>query len=174
MITQTVSKLLQDHVTLEIECMDRIYLNAYQPMLQTGGGVSVFFRQHRGAQVASSVLMAPMSTDFVKRIRCFAREEGLEIERFQKGVRKDEVTQTRLADFRKDEGALYIGVAQEKSSTFRTLKKLNPETGLSLAVSLNGDVQPILLLPGGCRFWPIVYQVLELLPVYGADLPEWT
>ena len=131
MITQTVSSLLQDSVTLEIDCIDRLYLNAYQPMLQTGGGVSCFFRQHRGAQVASSVLMAPMSADFVKSINRFAREEGLDIERFQKGVRKDEVTQARLADFRKDEGVLYIGVAQEKCSTFRTLKKLNPETGQS-------------------------------------------
>ena len=131
MITQTVSSLLQDSVTLEIDCIDRLYLNAYQPMLQTGGGVSYFFRQHRGAQVASSVLMAPMSADFVKSINRFAREEGLDIERFQKGVRKDEVTQARLADFRKDEGVLYIGVAQEKCSTFRTLKKLKPETGLS-------------------------------------------
>jgi len=102
MITQTVSSLLQDSVTLEIDCIDRLYLNAYQPMLQTGGGVSCFFRQHRGAQVASSVLMAPMSADFVKSINRFAREEGLDIERFQKGVRKDEVTQARLADFRKD------------------------------------------------------------------------
>ena len=129
MITQTVNSLLQDRVTLDLECMDRIYLNAYQPLLQTGGGVSYFFRQHRGAQVASSVLMAPMTADFVKRIHQFALEQGLDIERFQKGVRKDEVTHARLAHFEADEGVLYIGVAQEKFSTFRTQKKLNSQTG---------------------------------------------
>jgi hypothetical protein len=131
MITQTVSNLLQDHVTLEIDCIDRLYLNAYQPILQTGGGVSYFLRKHRGAQVASTVLMAPMSKDFVKRIHLFAKEEGLEFERFRKGVRKDEVTQARLRDFQQDEGVLYIGVAQEKFSTFRTEQKLNAETGRS-------------------------------------------
>ena len=52
MITQTVGKLLQEQVTLDIECIDRLYLNAYQPRLQTGAGVVYFFTQHRGAQGA--------------------------------------------------------------------------------------------------------------------------
>lgn len=49
MITQTVDNLLQDHVTLDIDCIDRLYLNAYQPRLQTGAGVVSFFKQRRGA-----------------------------------------------------------------------------------------------------------------------------
>ena len=56
MITQTVGNLLQDQVTLDIECIDRLYLNAYQPRLQTGAGVAYFFKQHRRAQVASTTL----------------------------------------------------------------------------------------------------------------------
>ena len=51
MITQTVGNLLQDHMTLDIACIDRLYLNAYQPRLQTGAGMAYFFTQHRGAQV---------------------------------------------------------------------------------------------------------------------------
>ncbi|MCZ6830645.1 MAG: hypothetical protein O7F73_13850 [Gammaproteobacteria bacterium] len=129
MITQTASRLLQDHVTLELDCIDRLYLNAYQPMLQTGGGVFYFFKKHRGAQVVFPVLMAPMTADFVKRIHLFAREQGLEFKRFSKGVRKDEITRARLRDFQKDEGVFYIGVAQEKFSTFRMEKKHNAETG---------------------------------------------
>ncbi|MDE0157715.1 MAG: IS66 family transposase, partial [Gammaproteobacteria bacterium] len=88
MITQTAGHLLQDHVTLDLECIDRLYLNAYQPRLQTGGGVVSFFKQHRGAQVASTTLMAPMSRAFVKAIRQFARDEGVALERFKRGVRK--------------------------------------------------------------------------------------
>ena len=129
MITQTVGQLLHDHVTLDVDCMDRIYLNAYQPMLQTGGGVVYFFKQHRGAQVASTTLMAPMTRDFVKRIHGFARDEGLELVRFKKGVRKDDMTRTRLRHFQEPEGVLYIGVAQEKFSTFRVEKKISAETG---------------------------------------------
>ena len=40
----TVNDVLDGHVVLDIECLDRIYLNAYVPILQTssqGGGVLV-------------------------------------------------------------------------------------------------------------------------------------
>jgi hypothetical protein len=40
MINQNLDELLEEKVTLDIEGIDRLYLNAYQPMLQTGGGVS--------------------------------------------------------------------------------------------------------------------------------------
>ena len=52
MIEHTLRELLEDKVELDIEGIDRLYLNAYQPRLQTGGGVVSFFREHRGAQVA--------------------------------------------------------------------------------------------------------------------------
>jgi hypothetical protein len=129
MITQTVAELLEEKVTLDLEGIDRLYLNAYQPMLQTGGGVNAFFRQHRGATVASTVLMAPMSRDFVNQIRRFAEAEVLDIVRFEKGERKDDITQDRLKRCQFDEGVLYIGVAQEKFSTFRVTKQINAETG---------------------------------------------
>ena len=96
MIEQTVSELLAEKVTLDIEGIDRLYLNLYQPMLQTGGGVATFFKQHRGARVASTALMGPMSHAFVKSIQDFAQREGVAIVSFAKGERKDEVTKQRL------------------------------------------------------------------------------
>jgi hypothetical protein len=72
MINQNLGELLEEKVTLDIEGIDRLYLNAYQPMLQTGGGVSAFFKQHRGALVASTTLMAPMSQTFVADIHQFS------------------------------------------------------------------------------------------------------
>ena len=131
MITQTIAELLQDHVTLTLEGIDRLYLNAYQPMLQTGAGAAYFFKQHRGAKVASTTLMAPMSRGFVNGIRDFAAHEGLDMVRFKKGERKDDVTRQRLQQFNDTEGVLYIGVAQEKFSTFRVSKKINHEQGYS-------------------------------------------
>ena len=64
-----MGELLEEKVTLDVEGIDRLYLNLYQPMLQTGGGVASFFKQHRGAKVASTALMGPMSHAFVKSIR---------------------------------------------------------------------------------------------------------
>ena len=76
MLDQTVGALLNDRVTLDLEGIDRLYLNLYQPRLQTGGGVATFFKAHRGAKVASTVLMAPISHDFVKAIDGFAQRAG--------------------------------------------------------------------------------------------------
>ena len=136
-----IGELLTDHVTLDIEGIDRLYLNAYQPRLQTGGGVAYFFHHHRGAAVASTMLMAPMSHDFVKAIETFAETAGIEVVHFLKHQSKDEETQRRLqAAPLLNEGVLYIGVAQEKFSTFRVSKKHNPLTGDSFPWLSRADV----------------------------------
>lgn len=129
MVEHTVGELLKNQVVLDVEGIDRLYLNLYQPMLQTGGGVATFFKVHRGAKVASTVLMSPMSHAFVKGIHAFAKREGVEIVAFAKGQRKDEVTRERLARFTAAEGVLYIGTAQERFATFRMIKKINERTG---------------------------------------------
>lgn len=38
----TVNDILAGHVTLDVECLDRIYLNGYVPNLQVGGQVVQF------------------------------------------------------------------------------------------------------------------------------------
>jgi hypothetical protein len=38
----TVNDVLDGHVALDIECLDRIYLNAYVPTLQTSAQVAAF------------------------------------------------------------------------------------------------------------------------------------
>ena len=38
----TVNEVLDGHVVLDIECLDRIYLNAYVPILQSSGQVVAF------------------------------------------------------------------------------------------------------------------------------------
>jgi hypothetical protein len=56
-------------VTLEVECIDRKYLNAYVPRLQRDVGVVVMFvRSHRGERVASSVLMGCQETSTFARL----------------------------------------------------------------------------------------------------------
>lgn len=132
MIEHTVAELLDEHVGLDIEGIDRVYLNLYQPRLQTGGGVVAFFQGHRGAQVASTTLMAPMTRDVAAAVQAFAKQEGVESVHFQKGQRKDDETPRRLKDFNATEGVLYIGVAQEKCATFRVQKRFSERTGSSV------------------------------------------
>jgi hypothetical protein len=40
-----VVEVLDSHVTLEVESIDRMYLNVYVPYLQREGGVATFFRK---------------------------------------------------------------------------------------------------------------------------------
>jgi hypothetical protein len=49
----TVPELLDGHTVLDVECLDRIYLNGYVPMLQVGGQVVTFLHGHLGMPVAS-------------------------------------------------------------------------------------------------------------------------
>src|SRR5271156_1017971 len=71
-IPRTVAEVIREHVTLEVEGIDRMYLNVYQPKLQHDRGVVTFFRFHRQQPFVSSALMAPISTAFVKNTEAFA------------------------------------------------------------------------------------------------------
>lgn len=64
-VARSVSEVLNEHVTLEIECIDRLYLNLYVPILQRLEGIGHFWIHHRGYRFASSGLMAPMTRAFV-------------------------------------------------------------------------------------------------------------
>ena len=122
-LPRTVADVLSDHVTLEVECIDRMYLNVWQPRLAYGGGVAGFFTGHRGNTYASTALMDPMSKAFVADIHHFAAAHNLELVHFAKGQRKDDVTQRMLAGFTAGEGVLYLGRAQEKSNVWRTQRR---------------------------------------------------
>ena len=39
-MARTAAEVLTEHTTLELECIERMYLNVYVPMLQTGGGTA--------------------------------------------------------------------------------------------------------------------------------------
>ncbi len=128
-IARSAGEVLENHATLELECLDRLYLNAYVPMLQTGGGTAWFFREIRGNPVPSSALMAPMTRRFVTSLERFARDRGVDLVRFKRGERKDDVTSKYLRRWPGGEGVLYIGKAQEKARVLRTQRRVDPATG---------------------------------------------
>ncbi len=125
--TRSVREILDGHVSLEVESIDRLYLNAYVPQLQREIGVAMFFRAHRGQPVASSALMAPITRAFVREIEGFAEEEDVDLIGFKRGERKDDVAKRYLARFEGEEGVLFVGKAQEKVPVFRTVKLTDRE-----------------------------------------------
>jgi hypothetical protein len=130
-LSRNVAEIIRHHVTLEVESIDRMYLNIYIPQLQRDTGVVTFFRYHRGQPFASSALMAEMTRSFVAAMESFAREHEIPMVTFQKGQRKDDIAVAYRAKFTGDEGILFIGKAQEKAAVFRTEKRHNIQTGQS-------------------------------------------
>jgi len=132
-VARSVGDVLSDHVVFEVESIDRMYLNVWQPRLAYGGGVQGFFVGHRGHHYASTALMDPMTKAFVADIHGFLAARGLDLVTFGKGQRKDDLAQEYLAGFTDAEGVLFVGRAQEKAGVWRTQRRHNPTTGGSYA-----------------------------------------
>ena len=125
-VPRTVADVITQHVTLQVESIDRMYLNVYQPRLQSPAQVAAFFRFHRGHTFASSVLMDPISKAFIASVEGFVKANKIPLIPFVKGQRKDDVAKEHLAKFRGKEGVLFVGKAQEKVPVFRTEKRRSP------------------------------------------------
>lgn len=112
-----VNDLLAGHVTLEVECLDRLYLNAYVPNLQVSGQVVTFLCDHRGAKVPSPALFNKIGLAFRKAVLEFAELNDVPLIRFAKGDRKIDVVRPYL-DAASGPGVVAIGMAQEFQSVF--------------------------------------------------------
>jgi hypothetical protein len=128
-VPRTVADVIGQHVTLEVQGIDRMYLNVYQPKLQCERGVASFFRFHRGHNFVSSVLMEPISKTFIRNMEDFAQQHDIPFFTFGHKQRKDDVAADYRARFRANEGILFIAKAQEKTGVFRTERRTNPATG---------------------------------------------
>ena len=167
----SAADVLGEHVAFELECIDRVYCNAYARKLTYPGGVASFFTKHRGATFASTCLADPISKQFVASIQRFAAEHEIEVVRFEKGQRKDDVALERLAGFDQPEGIYMVGVAQEKVSTFRTEKRRNPETGATYPwiVRASAVVNQYYMYGLDVDFGPFFVKFSSYFP-YGAKL----
>ena len=84
--TVTVNDLLDGHVALDVECLDRIYLNGYVPNLQVAGQVVSFMTQHLGCPIPSPAIMEKIGTRFRRAVSEFAEAEHIPVVRFRKGA----------------------------------------------------------------------------------------
>ncbi len=92
----TVPELLDGHTVLDIECLDRLYLNGYVPTLQVAGQVVTFLRDHRGMPIASPAVFEQIGTRFRQAVARFAENNDIPMVKFKKGVRKASVMEPLL------------------------------------------------------------------------------
>src|SRR6476661_2809568 len=92
----TVNDLLDDHVVLDLECLDRIYLNGYVPTLQVGGQV-VNLKAHLGYPIPSPAILEKIGTHFRRDVKQFAEDNSIPVVRFGKNDRKIDLMRPHLA-----------------------------------------------------------------------------
>jgi hypothetical protein len=122
----TSAEILRDHVTLEVESIDRMYMNLYVPQLQVEGCAAAFFLKHRGETQYLGQQMSRMTQAFREEIDRFADREDIPVVHFEHKQRKDDELLKRLKSFQRDEGVVFIGVAQEKAHVMRVGKRGKP------------------------------------------------
>src|SRR6516225_7981587 len=109
--------LLRDHVTLQYRSIDRIFLQAYVPKLQSVGWVCTFLRWQRKFRIPSSAAFGKIGDEYVKAVYRFAEAHHIPLVHFKKGQNKEEVARPYLevAAQQGKDGVVLIGVAQEKA-----------------------------------------------------------
>jgi hypothetical protein len=138
MAATTINDVLDGHVALDIECLDRIYLNGYVPTLQTGGAVVSFLTAHLGYEIPSPAIFEKIGTAFRCAVASFAEANHIPVVRFNKTDRKIERMRPYLARQTATgrPGVAAIGVAQEFAPVFTATKKQRGSTvWFSFAVS---------------------------------------
>ncbi len=121
----TVNDVLDGHVDLDVECLDRIYLNGYVPNLQVPGQVVSFMTAHLGNPIPSPAIMDKIGTGFRTAVDRFATDNHIPVLRFGKGDRKIEVMQPYLARQARTgrSGVAAIGIAQEFQNVFASAQR---------------------------------------------------
>ena len=118
----TIPELLDGHVTLEVECLDRLYLNGYIGKLATGGGLIGFMRGQLEKPVPSPVVLGQVSERFREAVKALAERENIPIYQFQHKERKDDVANNFRRQRQVRDEIVFIGVAQEKAQAFNGKK----------------------------------------------------
>jgi hypothetical protein len=124
-VVRTVPELLDGHVVLDVQCLDRIYLNGYVPNLQVGGQVSNFMRGHLGYDIPSPAVLERIGTAFRRSVSAFAEDERVPVAHFGKDDRKIDVMRRYMARQAATgrAGVAAIGVAQEFQNVFASSKR---------------------------------------------------
>jgi hypothetical protein len=109
-----VAEIITEHVTLDVQCVDRLYLNGYVPRLLTEGGVGAFLRHAGAAAVPSPAVFGQITERFKTQLRAWCERRGIPWLEFPKGARKDDLVQPYRARFQ-GTGLVLVGVAQERA-----------------------------------------------------------
>ena len=103
-----INDVLDGHVSLEVDCVDRLLLNAYVPRLQVSGQVVAFLTEHLGFPIPSPALLEKIGNRFRRDVKAFAGEHSVPILTLKKPDR------TRWDDRKLDHVQPYLEAAERE------------------------------------------------------------
>ena len=118
----SIPELLNGQVTLEVECLDRLYLNGYIGPLATSGGLVNFMRGQLGKPIPSPVVLGQVTEKFRDAVKAMAEQQQIPVYQFNHQERKDDVANRIRRERGVRDGIVFVGVAQEKAQTFQAKK----------------------------------------------------
>ncbi len=134
-----LNTLLDQHVTLAYESVDRVFLNGYVAKLQEPDQLAWFLGQHRGQDLPRYELLGKITSEFVAAIEKLAEDRHIPVVHFEKGQRKETIAEPYFAHaaLLQREGVVLIGIAQEKAKVFRPPPKARRGRGGGFAAGRN-------------------------------------
>lgn len=124
-VVVNVNEVLDGHIGLDIQCLDRIYLNSYVPTLQVGGQMVTFLTKHLGYRIPSPAVLGKIGTAFRRSVNSYAEVNHIPLIHFTKEDRKiDVMRRYMLAQERTGRsGVVAVGVAQEYQNVFASSER---------------------------------------------------
>jgi hypothetical protein len=103
-----INDVIEGHVSLEVECVDRLLLNAYVPNLQVGGQVARFITSHLGKPIASAAVLGGIGNRFRRDVRRYIDANRIPVLRLKTPDR------TRWDDRKLDHVRPYLEAAERE------------------------------------------------------------
>lgn len=113
-MTDELSRYYTDLLHGSYACVDRIVLNAYNPLLHSPGGFRTWWRRlwNGSDQQLDDTHLMRMAGRFSRRLRAFAKSRGIPVINCERGERKHEIAEEYLATHPAVEGLFLILVSR--------------------------------------------------------------
>ena len=120
--------LLRDHVTLTCRSVDRIFLQAYVPKLQSVGWVCQFLRWQRHYEIPSSAAFGKIGDGYVAEIHRWAKANGVPVIFCTAGQRKHRIAEEYLATHEVGVGVFLVLVAKAPAPVRKVVRSSKTDT----------------------------------------------
>ena len=127
-MSDRLSELYQDLLTGSYDCTDRIVLNAYYPLGHSPGGFHVWWEKLTGSdETLDNAHLIRMAGRFSRRVRAYAKANGIPVIDCGAGERKHEIAEEHLKTTKVTQGLFLILVGRAQATVWEVTRKKHLE-----------------------------------------------